>query len=48
MAYKSTSIRVSDEMLDKIKEIAKSQKRSVNYIINDILDKSLNDNNIQD
>lgn len=39
----NTSIRISKDILDKLREIAKDQNRSVNYVINSIISKDLVD-----
>ena len=38
---KVTTIRLNEELINKIKEIAKEQDRSVNYIINQMILKGL-------
>lgn len=41
MSNVNTSIRIPEETMEKIKAVAKENKRSVNYIINEIIDKFL-------
>ena len=40
----NTSIRISKDILDKLREIAKDQNRSINYIINEYIKNGLNSN----
>ena len=35
--YKTTSLRIEEENLNILRDIAKKQDRSVNYLINDII-----------
>ena len=35
--YKTTSLRIEEEKLNILRDIAKKQDRSVNYLINDII-----------
>lgn len=35
--YKTTSLRIEEEKLNILRNIAKKQDRSVNYLINDII-----------
>lgn len=35
--YKTTSLRMEEEKLNILRDIAKKQDRSVNYLINDII-----------
>ena len=44
MGIVTTSIRIPKEIIDKLREIAKNQNRSVNYIINTYIRAGLNDN----
>ena len=37
MDHTITSIRVSKEMINKLRAMAKDQNRSVNYIINELI-----------
>ena len=44
MDHTVTSIRISKEIINKLRDKAKEQDRSVNYIINKILQKGLSAN----
>lgn len=41
--YQNTTLRVKKEIIDKLRLLAKQQDRSLNYIINTILEKFLNE-----
>lgn len=40
--YKTTSLRIEEEKLNILRDIAKKQDRSVNYLINDIITNYIN------
>lgn len=40
--YKTTSLRIEEEKLNILRDIAKKQDRSVNYLINDIITNHIN------
>jgi predicted DNA-binding protein len=40
--YKTTSLRIEEEKLNILRNIAKKQDRSVNYLINDIITNHIN------
>lgn len=40
--YKTTSLRIEKENLNILRDIAKKQDRSVNYLINDIITNYIN------
>jgi len=44
MGIVTTSIRIPEEIINKLREIAKDQNRSVNYIINEYIKNGLKDN----
>lgn len=41
--HKNTTLRVKKETLDKLRLLAKQQDRSLNYIINNIIEKYLDE-----
>lgn len=40
--YKTTSLRIEEKKLNILRNIAKKQDRSVNYLINDIITNHIN------
>ena len=48
MSKKNYPLRINQNLYGKIEELAEKEDRSVNYIINKLIDESLSENKISD